>query len=126
MPAISQITLVDDQAANVVFNPDSISPTHVVLYNDDAVGSIQGRTLLHFDRPTVNGKGVRKSGTRINIPFEKEVDGVTRIVYGSVKQEFNFDPSLDAADRAKVVALGESLAASAQVVSVAGDQEWFW
>lgn len=122
MPNAAPITLVAG-AETLVFTPDSIGNTHV-LFQNSAVGPLNKRELLHFDR-TTGSKTIRRT-QRVNVPLIRIVNGIEVMKMGTVKIEYVLPDDTSDSERERIVAIANALTGNATANTVVTIPEWFY
>lgn len=123
MPAAQNMS-ISDGTAPVVFTPESISSTHVVLQNL-AQPRLDLRELLHFDRPA-KAKDVRRS-FRINYPIEVTLaDGAKVVKMVTFKGEEISPADVPADARTRVRVMAANALTHVDTAKVFDNPEWMF
>lgn len=125
MPNTAAISINDGTAA-VVFSPDSVSSTHVVMQNL-AVAALDKRELLHYDRPAQSKGDVRRT-IRVQTPIVVGTDAQGKEIIKMITFRGEEISPVEAtgAQRLRVRTLASNGLVHASTVAVFDNPEWFW
>lgn len=126
MPQTAPVT-INDGTADITFSPDSVSSSHVSFQNM-AVASLPLRELLHFDRPSNDGKETHRRVLRVNVPYQvtDPATGLTVTRMATFKGETIVPVDAPSSVRKRVRELGSAGVDSAQYTASVESPEWFW
>jgi len=128
MPSANTITLVDDLAANVTFNPHRISAQSQLFNNTDDATIDEGADTLEYSMsPSSKQRDSRHVNLKLVTPIEQTIDGIVSIAskpMTTVKSVI--PPGMTLAEKQRHCALVGSAVADALFKGYVEDNEVAW